>query len=290
MTVPSDQCVSETGLHCETYGNGEPILAIHGLGSSTFTWRKLIDYPGLIQNHRLILVDLRGAGQSPKPHDKHYSILEQADLIYQFILEQDLRDLILMGNSYGGGVSLLVAIRLCEQDRARFSKLILIDSGGYDRKLPTHLKLLRTPIVGWIALNILPARTSARMILKQAYYDKNEITRDQVEAYAAPIAARGGRHALLETAKQAIPKNIDEITSRYKTICVPTLILWGREDKIIPLEIGEQLHRDIPDSKLQIVENAGHVPQEEVAGQVTPMIIEFISPNSGPPRDKSASP
>jgi pimeloyl-ACP methyl ester carboxylesterase len=272
------ECLSRTGLHCEIYGkaDGDPILALHGLGSSTYTWRKLNDYPYPLQDYRLILVDLRGAGKSPKPRDKHYSILEQADLIYQFILEHDLKNLTLIGNSYGGGVSLLVAIRLCEQDPGRLSKLILIDSGGYNRKLPTHLKLLRIPVLGWIAPNILPAKTSARMILKQAYYDKKEITENQVEAYAAPIRAKGGRHALHQTAKQAIPPNIDEITSKYKTICVPTLILWGRQDKIIPVEIGEQLRRDIPNSRLELIDQAGHIPQEEVAGKVIPLILEFM--------------
>lgn len=282
-TGTSGQCISKTGLHCEIYGKGDPILALHGLGASTYTWRKLNDYPFLFQDYRLILVDLRGAGKSPKPRDKHYSIVEQADLIYQFILEQDLKNLTLMGNSYGGAVSLLLAIRLCEQDRSRFSKLILIDSGGYNRKLPSHLKLLRIPILGWIAPNILPAKTSARMILKQAYYDKKEITENQVEAYAGPIAAKGGRHALHQTAKQAIPKDIDKITLKYKTICVPTLILWGRQDKIIPLEIGEQLRCDIPNSRLEIIDKAGHVPQEEVPGKVIPLILDFLkSPNSRP--------
>ncbi|MCA1606639.1 MAG: alpha/beta hydrolase, partial [Acidobacteria bacterium] len=214
---------------------------------------------------------------------KHYSILEQADLIYQFILEHDLKNLTLMGNSYGGAVSLLLAIRLCEQDRSRFSKFILIDSGAYNTKLPTHLKLLRIPILGWIALNILPAKKSARMILTQTYYDNKEITENQVEAYAGPIAAKGGRHALHQMAKQVIPKDIDKITPKYKTICVPTLILWGRQDKMIPLEIGEQLRCDIPNSRLEIIDKAGHVPQEEVPGKVIPLILDFLkSPNSRP--------
>jgi pimeloyl-ACP methyl ester carboxylesterase len=277
------QCTSKTGLHCEIYGKGDPILALHGFGSSTYTWRSFNEYPYPFQNYRVILVDFRGAGKSPKPRDKHYSILEQTDLVYQFILEHDLKNLTLIGNSYGGAVSLLLAIRLCEQDGSRLSKLILIDSGGYNRKLPWHLKLLRTPILGWIALHILPAKTAARMILKQAYYDKNKITENQVEAYAGPIAAKGGRHALLQTAKQAIPGNIDEITAKYKSICVPTLILWGQQDKVIPLEIGEQLRRDIPNSRLEIIDKTGHVPQEEVPGKVFPLILEFMkNPNSGP--------
>jgi pimeloyl-ACP methyl ester carboxylesterase len=277
-TVSAGTCTSQTGLHCEVYGkeDGDPILALHGLGSSIYTWRKLNESPYPFQNYRLILVDLRGAGKSPKPHDKHYSILEQADLIYQFILEKNLKNLTLMGNSYGGAVSLLVAIKLCETDPGRFSKLILIDSGGYDKKLPGHLKLLRTPILGLLVLYILPPKTSSRMILKKGYYDEKKITEEQVEAYAAPIAAKGGRYALYQTARQAIPKNIDEITSKYKTIRVPTLILWGLQDKIIPLEIGEQLRSDIPNSKLEIIDKAGHMPQEEVPERVIPLILEFM--------------
>ncbi|CAN5822344.1 alpha/beta hydrolase [soil metagenome] len=282
-TDPAGLCATKTGLHCEMYGEGDPILALHGLGASTYTWRKLNEYPYPFQNYRLILVDFRGAGKSPKPRDKHYSIIEQADLIYRFILEHDLRNLTLMGNSYGGAVSLLLAIRLCEKDRSRFSRLILIGSGGYDRKLPSHLKLLRIPILGWIAPNILPAKTAARIILKRAYYDKKEITENQVEAYAGPIAAKGGRHALHQMAKQAIPKDIDKIIHQYKTICVPTLILWGRQDKIIPVEIGEQLRSDIPNSTLEIIDRAGHVPQEEVPGKVIPLILDFLKKTNSRP-------
>ena len=68
-----------------------------------------------------------------------------------------------------------------------------------------------------------------------------------------------------------------EITAQYKTICVPTLILWGRQDKIIPLEIGERLRQDIPNSRLEIIDKAGHIPQEEVPGtsySVDPRIYE----------------
>src|SRR5687768_17125149 len=136
---------SATGLYYESYGSGDPILAIHGLGASIYSWRKL---KGHFPHNRLVLVDLRGHGQSPKPRDKHYSIAKQAELILQFIREQDFRKLTLIGNSYGGAVSLLVSIRLCREEPGRLSKLILIDSGGYNQNLPLHLKLLRTPEIG----------------------------------------------------------------------------------------------------------------------------------------------
>lgn len=276
-----DQCTTKTGLYCESYGSGDPILALPGLGASIYTWRKMV--APLQKDHKLILVDLKGAGKSPKPHDNHYSIQEQADLIFQFIRELDLKNLTLMGNSYGGAVSLLVTLKLNEEKANRLSKLILIDSGGYNQDLPWHLKLLRTPILGWLALYLVPPRMNALTVLLYAYYNKCLITWRQVKAYAGPIGSPGGRYALLKTAQQAIPKNIDEIIAQYPNITVPTLILWGREDKVIPLKIGRKLDAAIPDSTLVIIEKAGHVPQEERAEETIPLVLKFLKdPHSLP--------
>lgn len=262
------------------YGAGDPVLCLHGLGASTYSWRELIG--PLSKQYKLILVDFRGFGASPKPNDKHYSIQEHADSIYQFILEHDLKNLTLVGNSFGGAVSLLVAIRLCEEERGRFSKLILIDSGGYNLHLPFHLKLLRTPVLGWLAIHVLPPSISALTVLKDSYYDWQKITCNQIRAYARPIAAPGERHAMLETAKQIIPGNIDEIIAKYKTICVPTLIVWGRQDRVIPIVIGQMLDEAIPDSRLVPIDHAGHIPQEEVPEAVVPLILEFLRRGSQP--------
>ncbi len=265
-----------TGLHYKTFGDGDPILALHGLGGSLYTWRKLIEPPYRFPGYKLIMVDLKGAGDSPKPKDKHYSILEQADLIYQFIQEQNLRNLTIMGNSYGGAVSLLVAIRLCEEDRDRFSKLILLGSGGYDRDLPSHLRILQTPLVGWLAVHLIPPRCQAGRVLRDSYYDDCKISDEQIAEYARPIASRGGRHALLYTGKQAIPENIHEIIAKYPKISVPTLILWGLDDEIIPIKIGRMLHDAIRGSRLEIINNCGHVPQEECPEETMCYISEFL--------------
>lgn len=269
----SHPCSSATGLHCEAYGSGDPILAVHGLGASVYSWRKL---KGRLPNHKLILVDLKGHGQSPKPQDTHYSIPEQAELVLQFIREQDLKNLTLMGNSYGGAVSLLVAIRLCKEDPGRLSKLILIDSGGYNQDLPWHLKLIRTPVLGWLALHLVPPSMNTFTVLLYSYCKKRLITWEQIKAYAKSISSPGGRHALLQVAKQAVPDNFEELTAQYPTICVPTLIVWGRNDKVIPLSIGEKLDQAIPDSRLVIIEQAGHVPQEEKPEETISHIVKFL--------------
>lgn len=277
---PGSPSSSSTGLYTETFGNGDPILAVHGLGASTYSWRKL---KGRLPEHKLILIDLRGHGKSPKPKDKQYSIPEQAQLILQFIREQNLTNLTLMGNSYGGAVSLLVAIKLCAEEPGRLSKLILIDSGGYNQNLPWHLKLIRAPVLGWLALHFIPARMNTLTVLLYSYCGKRLISWEQICEYAKPISSPGGRHALLQVSKQAVPENFDELTSKYPSITVPTLIVWGRDDKVIPLAIGEMLHQAIPDSRLVIIEEGGHVPQEEKPEETIAVILKFLKdPNSVP--------
>ena len=264
------------GLYCELSGRGDPIIALHGLGASLYSWRELV---GKIPNHQLILIDFRGAGKSPKPRDKHYSSQEQAELIYQYIREKKLKNLTLMGNSYGGAVALLVALRLGEtEDRDRLSRLILIGSGAYKRDQPSHLKILRTPVIGRL-LTFLAPRKGIKKVLRDSYYDKCGITDEQVDAYVQPIRSSAGRYALVQTAKQAVPKHINEITKRYRTIKAATLILWGEDDRILRATTACQLDCDIKTSKLVIIKYAGHVPQEEQPAATICQINLFLGSN-----------
>ncbi len=275
IAAASEACTTSTGLHCEIYGSGDPILFLHGLGGSLYSWRNQI---ALSAQYKVFLIDFRGAGDSPKPNDKHYSIKEQADLIYQFIHEHNLNNLTIVGNSYGGAVSLLLAIRLGEEDPGRLSKLILIDAGAYPDHLPSHLTILRAPLIGWQAVHLIPPKAQVRKVLRDSYYAPCKITREQIAAYARPIAARGGRHALLQLGKQAIPPDICDIIAKYPTIRVPTLILWGEADRLLRRDVAERLHRAIPNSTLEIIKYAGHIPQEEQPDATNCRIKAFLNP------------
>jgi pimeloyl-ACP methyl ester carboxylesterase len=265
MPKPDKAGCTKSGLYYAIYGTtGQPLLAIHGLGASMYSWREFVKEKDTFPGYRIFLIDLKGSGNSAKPHTKNYSIKTQRDLVLQFIQEQNLKNLTLVGNSYGGAVSLLVTLKLIEQKSDVLTRLILIDSGGYDKLLPWYLKLLRTPVLGWLALKILTPDEAADTVLKNAYYDDCLITKEQIAAYAAPIGARGGRYALLQIAKGVIPKDINEITAQYPKIkVIPTFILWGLNDKVIPLQIGKDLHAAIDGSRLDTINECGHVPQEE---------------------------
>lgn len=261
-------------MYKEVYGSGDPILCLHGLGASMFSWRHFI--APFSQSNKLILVDFKGCGKSPKPRDTHYSIEEKTDEIYKLIVEENLTNLTLVGNSLGGGVALLLAIRLGELEPVRLSRLVLIDSAGDKRYMPAHLKLVRS-ILGAPLIYLSPSKLAAKMVLRMCYFDKKKITDEQVEAYASPMASLGGRHALLQTARQCIPPNIDELLAKVKTITVPTFLLWGREDGITPLKVGELLHEAIPNSMLEVIEQCGHVPQEEKPDETIALISKFLA-------------
>jgi len=277
MPKPDKSGCTKSGLYYAIYGTtGQPLLAIHGLGASMYSWREFVRVPNTFPGYQIFLIDLKGSGNSEKPHDKNYSILTQRDLVYDFILEQNLTNLTLVGNSYGGAVSLILALKLIKENRGLLTKLILIDSGGYDKLLPWYLKLLRTPVLGWLALHILSPRQAAYTVLKNAYYNRGLITEPQIAAYAAPIGSPGGRYALLQISKGVIPKDIDKITKQYPSINVPTFILWGLNDKVIPLEIGKMLHDAIKPSRLEIINDCGHVPQEEKPAETICWMREFL--------------
>jgi pimeloyl-ACP methyl ester carboxylesterase len=269
----TSQTSASNKLYKEIYGTGDPILCLHGLGASLYTWRNFI--APFSQKNKLILVDFKGCGKSPKPRDKHYSIEEHTNDIYKIIIEEDLKNLTLIGNSLGGAIAMLLAIRLSEENPTRLSRLILIDSAGDQRFLPIHFKLVRS-ILGAPILNLSPGKLVVRQVLRMCYYDKKKVSVEDVNAYALARTSPGARYALLQTVRQCIPPNADELLGKVKNLTVPTLILWGREDGIIPLKVGELLHEAIPNSVLEVIERCGHVPQEEKPAETIERISRFL--------------
>jgi pimeloyl-ACP methyl ester carboxylesterase len=262
-------------LHREERGSGEPILFIHGLGASLFSWRHLV--PALGENARLILLDLKGFGKSPKPADGEYSIYDQARLVHNFIVEGNLTNLTLVGHSYGGGVALVTSLSLLAETPPRLRRLVLIDSVGYKQPLPFFVKLLRTPLLGRSVVAAVPRKLQVLSILKLAYHDDAKITPAAVEAYAQPLDSPGGRQALRETAKSMIPPDMDVLTRQYGRITVPTFILWGKQDRIVPLSVGMRLKQDIPNSTLRVIEQCGHIPHEEQPEKALAEIQAFLA-------------
>lgn len=254
---------------------GPAVIFLHGFGASLATWNEITGAFST-EDYQLYFVDLKGFGYSSKPKDGKYSILDQAEIITEFILRNNLEHVILVGHSYGGGVALLTHINFHKSPKNPIEKMVLIDSAGYTQKLPFFVEYLKTPVVNFLILNFVPHKMRAEQTLKKAFYDNSKVTEDKIHQYSQFFDMPGSHNSFVQTAKQILPKNYKTIIDQFKLVEVPTLIIWGRNDSIMPLDDAYKFQTDIRNSMVRVVEDCGHIPQEEKPEETAKLIIEFL--------------
>ena len=274
---PTGHSINPGDLYCEIQGDGPPVVLIHGFGEHLYCWRSLV--PRLAAAHQVFALDLNGFGLSPKPRDDSYSLDDQAELVCGFVQHHGLRQPTLIGHSMGGGVALLTAMKLQERGNPA-AALVLVDSIAFPQPLPLFIKLLTIPVINWLGTRLIPPEVQVRIALRAVYFDDSKITEAAVRAYAEPLRQPGGRHALIATARRIVPENVDELVRRYAELNSPALILWGRQDALVPLPIAERLHRALEGSELKVIEECGHAPLEEKPEEAAPLVLDFLRRNS----------
>jgi pimeloyl-ACP methyl ester carboxylesterase len=263
-------------IHVETHGSGRPILLIHGFAGSAFSWRYWVQ--DLARDHRVVLVDLKGHGSAPAPRDGRYSPADQADLVYRHLVHEDLSDVTLVGHSMGGAVTLLVALRGLDEGDARVSRMALVAGAAFPQPLPPFIKMARGPL-GRMVLRFLPKRGLVRRVLRSIVHDPAEVSESQVLGYSEPLRSRAHQIAILETAAQLVPEDSEAVTSRFPDLHLPTLLLWGEHDHVVPLWVGERLADVLPHATLQVLEDCGHLPAEEKPTESLEVFRGFLKNN-----------
>ena len=260
-------------LYTVERGEGPPVLLIHGFGTNTFTWRHIS--PDLARDHKVIAVDLKGFGRSDKPFDERYAASDQAELLTQLILERDLHDLTIVGHSFGGGVALLLALEA--DTRLRDESPSSCCSTPSPIRRPSRCssscstgRSCPRSACAWRRHHADPDGAQDRLFRQQ------QDRRREIEAYAEPMKTAAGKHALIHSARQIMPPDVEKIAARYATIALPTLILWCDHDRIVPVEIGLKLAREMPNASFRIVDECGHMPQEEQPEATMLQIRQFL--------------
>lgn len=268
--------VGSVRLHYRTVGQGPvSILFLHGFASSFTTWH---DIAGLFPADLFtpILLDMKGFGGSGKPRDGAYSIEDQAALVRDFIAARGLRSLVIVGHSLGGAV----ALRLCIDtdggaDSFLIEKLVLIDSASYPQRLPRFFRKLKSPI-GALFLRFMPLRMLVKGVMERVFFDPSRITPQRCERYKRYFRGKGVAYALRATVKAVNPDAYIGIEDVYRQLALPVLIIWGVNDRNVRVELGRRLHRDIPGSRLEILERCGHNPHEERPVETVNAILSFL--------------
>jgi pimeloyl-ACP methyl ester carboxylesterase len=251
-------------------GSGEPALVlIHGLASSVFTWHAVA--PGLARDRDVVALDLPGFGGSDPPAEPAFRVHEAAVLGLMDRLR--IHRATLIGSSLGGAVSVLVAGSRPE----RVESLVLIDPAGYNlapRDRPTLVRLLGG-LPGGPLLERLPIRRLAvRTALLQCFHDDTLVTRERVDEYVAPFFRPGAVQAL--RAQLASHPGPEDFSERVRRVRAPTLIVWGRNDAWIGVDQAAWFVRDLERSRLVVLEDCGHLPQEERPSDVLRLIESHL--------------
>ena len=255
--------------------NAPALVLIHGFASSTLVWSKVF-LPLAEIGFRVIAIDMVGFGYSGKPRNGEYTIAGQASLLNSLLDRLNIKRATLAGSSYGGAVAATCALDYPQ----RVQKLVLI--GTVNNNRPLNYKLMRvfgSPVFGDV---VSPLLIGSRRLLRRRMkrvYDRHEWALDErrVDARHLPLRAAGTQRAIIRTVRRW---DAERISREAHLIHQPTLLLWGENDREIPLADGERLHEQIPGSRLIVFLNCGHVPQEEYPEEFTKIVADFCKRES----------
>ena len=255
----------DEGLQTDTI----PIVLIHGTGSSLHTFNEWSDR--LKKSHRLIRMDLPAYGLTGPFPDGNYTMANYTAFLKDFLIALNIKQCVLAGNSLGGAIVWNFTL----EQPSMVTKLILIDASGYpiaSKSVPIAFSLAKIPVINKLLTFITP-RFLVRSSVENVNFDSSKVTDLVVERYFNLTLRAGNRKAFVDRIKT--PKD----TSTYKNIKYiqqPTLILWGAQDLLIPIENAYKFQEDLPNNTLVILENTGHTPMEESPLESLAPVINFL--------------
>jgi pimeloyl-ACP methyl ester carboxylesterase len=267
---------------------GQHILLLHGLFDHRTTWSLLT--PHLVTaGFHVIAPDLVGFGTSSRPMlanqpaDRRYSVDNQVDFLRAFISQLGLDDFVLMGSSLGGGLALRTMCTPWPQ-APRIRALILEGAAGHAQAVSPGIQLLagwpgRLLLHPWARALLLAsgvARALVQRTFRLAFHDPDKIPADVLDAAVDVLRIPDTLYAYRESARNLIPTDIAAFAQRFPDIDVPTLILWGREDRMIPPLFGLLFEEQIRHATLHVFDECGHAPHLELPVETAVVIRDWI--------------
>jgi pimeloyl-ACP methyl ester carboxylesterase len=255
---------------------GRPVLVlIHGIAGSSATWNAVL--PALVDRYTVVALDLLGHGESDKSgHD--YSLGAYANMVRDVMIALGIDRATIVGHSYGGGV----AMQFVYQHPSRCERLVLESSGGLGQEISWIFRALSVPAVEYLMPLIFPSAIRVAGNLVGDWTQRLGVRAPNLaqswRAYAELTKAEN-RSAFLDTLRSVIDRSGQTVSAHdrlYLTAWVPTLIVWGKSDRIIPVEHAIAAHEAIASSELVIFERVGHFPHAEEPERFVDALTTFI--------------
>jgi pimeloyl-ACP methyl ester carboxylesterase len=277
MTDPRDQFVDVRGFKTRYWkvGNeGSPIILLAGIGCSVLEWRNNID--ALAASHRVYALDMLGDGKTDKPGGDHYSIGNLARFTFDFLASQGEDRAHFIGNSLGGRVALECA-RIAP---SRVISMVLVAPAGVGPNTHINMRLPTVPILGELITR--PNRTGLRMLWSLAVHDPKLVTHELIEDKFTLASLPGAQAAFLRTLRGFVGiggfkrDQIQELQAAKTSMKQPTLVVWGRNDRLLPVDHARILEAKLPSQRQVIFDACGHAPMIEKAGEFNKAVLQFL--------------
>lgn len=264
--------VTVAGLetHLLRAGKGDPVILLHGLGASSYSWRYTL--PELAKHYEVFAPDLPGFGRTAKPWDFDYSIAGLHAWILEFMDAMGLEKARFAGNSMGGVLSLWTAM----EAPARVERMALLGTPAYVENRPKMLWPLSWPVIGGLYEWAL-GDVTLRFIADSTFVDKSKVDARMVAEYGLALKTPAGRRAVAQFVRRAIPADHAERIKGYRGVKHPALVLVGELDRMVGRAGAERLAKDLPNAALCVLDACGHAPQEDAPERVNARLLEFFA-------------
>ncbi|HKB14510.1 MAG TPA: alpha/beta hydrolase [Planctomycetota bacterium] len=258
-------------IHYVEAGSGAPVFLLHGMGDCAIGWRGQVE--ALAEaGYRVIAWDMIGSGLSDKPLDRDVSIPAMRALFDGFRERLGVERAVLVGSSYGGAIALLQARLRPQTVRA----LVLIDPACYaDAEVTDHARLFQSRWFTDLLYPLVPAGWLARYGIRQCVASTEALPEGLLEEYEEEARRPGVKEFFVRLEQQVVPADPRAFEEGHREIRAPTLILWGRNDRLLPLRHGERLAREIPGAEF-VVLDAGHIAHLERPAETNRILLGFL--------------
>ncbi|MEE9284685.1 MAG: alpha/beta fold hydrolase [Dehalococcoidia bacterium] len=285
MNLPEDRYTSVDGHRLRYWdeGSGPPLLLLHGLGNSTLVWHQAM--AGLAQRFRVVAVDLPGHGYSDMPRG-HFPLSEAAGLVALFMRQVGAERFHVAGNSMGGVIALELGLGYPQ----RVTGLVLVDSAGLGRSIAWILRILSLPGIGEYLDR--PSPKQVRQLLRTILYDPGLISDALVDEMYRQRSRPGAAKWLLRFLRTGVnvagQRRSIQRQDQLHRLRPPLLILWGRQDRIVPVAHAHAAAARQPAARLHVFDRCGHWPQMEHTDEFIRVVSNFLHAAEGPARSSPA--
>ena len=271
VTLPAtgeDEESEVARIHYLEAGVGEPLLLIHSVGQSLYTWRNV--FAELSDNYRVIALDLPGHGYSSRPDSFTYTADDMAAVLNLFLDALNVKSAHMIGFSLGA----MYMLRFLSLYPRRVANCVAISPGGITEQMPKLIQQLQTPLVATFARNLYTA-SNVRTLLKECVSDETLIDDHVVKQYYEPIADGLAREAIMYALRNF---DMDAIAEGLMPVEHEVLVLWGKNDRWHPPAGSVYFQSLLRTGRYYLVRNAGHLLQEEAPSKLLEIVYSYIPP------------